>query len=632
MPRLRKLALIRHTEVVSSLCMHADLEKLLSLGKIPQTLADKLDRISPGRYCHHKTWGTGKIASWHLPTKKLTIDFEARQEHEMALDLAFKSLMLLEDNHFLVQRYEKLGKLKALGKEDPVNLIRITLEGHGNSLKPEDVEKSLKGTIIGEKDWKNWWDKVRVELHSRVEFSMPTRKGELIRLRQDKLSFMQAVLEDYLAHNKDIKARIRVLDPVKNDKLLAEREITTQVLVVLDRDIRTGSSPIFQQILEIAVIRDEFADVIKYDTAGFLPLSDLLQNYAASIPDVVGAIPSTRQHRIYEALPKAFGNEDWITIGLEIFDRGGARAIGEIAKFIKEQGKEQDLLDHLALGITNQTLSPDALIWTCRNRKTDAEKVFCLNVGTAILNLIDYDHTEGGPSKVLRLKNLIMDDKALVKDFIIGSALGEVRQFAKMIFNAASFPEMDRKALLARMMEIRPEVQEIILNDTSTDSDKNNEPLFVSWASIDKRKAEYEDLVNVKIPQNKHNKSLFRAEGDLRENAGYQDAKEVERVLNRRRAELERDLAMARGTDFKASNTDAATMGTRVILQSDNGQQAYTIMGAWDSDPETHTISYLSHIGKQIVGHKVGDTIKFIPINEERKKIFTIVAIEAVNP
>ena len=46
--------------------MHADLEKLLSLGKITPSLAEKLDRIAPGRYCFHASWGAGKVISWNL--------------------------------------------------------------------------------------------------------------------------------------------------------------------------------------------------------------------------------------------------------------------------------------------------------------------------------------------------------------------------------------------------------------------------------------------------------------------------------------------------------------------------------------------------------------------------------------
>ncbi|MDH3069222.1 GreA/GreB family elongation factor [Akkermansia sp. N21169] len=611
--------------------MHADLEKLKSLGKISPSLAGKLDQLSPGRYCHHKEWGTGKVSSWNLPKKTLVIDFEAKSSHTMALDLAFKSLTLLPDDHFLVQRYEELEKLKELAKSNPVELIRVTLEGNNNQLKPEELEKNLKGSVVPAAKWKNWWDNVRSELHSKVEFAMPTRKGEAIRLRQQEMSYVESVIDDYSSH-KDIKARVRVVDSAKLEKLVADKEGSRKLLKMLNEDVLNGSTIVLQQTLELAVIRDMIASAIGEDLSSYKALADILCEYMEPLPEILGAIPAVRQKSIYEAYPVAFG-DGWVEQALRVFDLGGARAVGEVAKFIKEQKQEAALQEHLRKGVLSQTLQPDGLIWICRNRKTDGKGAFCIEVGSAILALIDQDYMDGGPNRMLRLKNLIMDDSHLVCDMIKEVPFGEVRQFAKLLYGSPAFPELDRKALLARMMSIHPTLQDIILKSGSDDTRKKQEPVFVSWSSLDKRKAEYEELVNVKIPQNKHNKSVFRAEGDLRENAGYQDAKEVERVLNRRRAELERDLSMARGTDFKGADTSAVSMGTIVTLESESGDCVdYTVLGAWDSDPEQHIVSYLSQAGKKLVGHKVGESVTIVPINEERKRIFTIKAIKAVNP
>ena len=70
--------------------MHADLEKLLSLGKITPSLAEKLDRIAPGRYCFHTTWGAGKVISWNLAAKKLVIDFEEIRNTKLPWNLLQK--------------------------------------------------------------------------------------------------------------------------------------------------------------------------------------------------------------------------------------------------------------------------------------------------------------------------------------------------------------------------------------------------------------------------------------------------------------------------------------------------------------------------------------------------------------
>ena len=85
--------------------------------------------------------------------------------------------------------------------------------------------KPLKGTVIAADKWKNWWDKVRAMLRSNVQFMMPTRKGERITLRANILSRAQAALEDY---NKaaDLKAKVRVLDGIKMEAVMAEPGVT----------------------------------------------------------------------------------------------------------------------------------------------------------------------------------------------------------------------------------------------------------------------------------------------------------------------------------------------------------------------------------------------------------------------
>ena len=151
------------------------------------------------------------------------------------------------------------------------------------------------------------------------------------------------------------------------------------------------------------------------------------------------------------------------------------------------------------------------------------------------------------------------------------------------------------------------------------------------YVDAEARKKELEELVNVKIPENLHNKKISRAEGDLRENGGYQDAKEVEKVLNRRRAELEHALALARGTDFAVTDTSRAAMGTKVTLQPLNGGEpvVYTILGAWDTNSEKHIVSYLSQVGKELTGKSVGDQVKIVPMDGDKKKVYTITKIEA---
>ncbi|MFR4437015.1 MAG: hypothetical protein ACLT8C_04870 [Akkermansia muciniphila] len=527
--------------------MHADLEKLLSLGKITPSLAEKLDRIAPGRYCFHASWGAGKVISWNLPAKKLVIDFEENPEHEVALEFAPRILEFISDDHFLAKRYEDTESLINLSVDDPVELVRVTLQGYGNSLTPEKLEAALKGTVIAADKWKNWWDKVRAMLRSNVQFMMPTRKGERITLRANILSRAQAALEDY---NKaaDLKAKVRVLDGIKMEAVMAEPDAVNALIRAVDADVRNGGSLALQQVLELAVLRDDLIASLKNTEAAkeAYPLRSIVEANIGDVgrfAEVLNSMPAVRQKRVYATLPAIFG-EDWPQKALELFDAGGARAVGEIAKFLIEEGQDKVLVKHLKHELLRQTLPAESLIWICRQRHDASKPLFGLPVGIAMLSLIEQDHMDGGPNRMLRLKNLFMEDKSIIQEMIKGQDVAEVRQFAKMLYNTSAFSEQDRGALMARIISVFPDLHAIVLDALVDNSDKP-EPIFVSWESLEARKKELEELVNVKIPENLLQRFPVRRDLAKRRLPGCQGSGEG---AQHRRAELEHALALARGT------------------------------------------------------------------------------------
>jgi len=120
-------------------------------------------------------------------------------------------------------------------------------------------------------------------------------------------------------------------------------------------------------------------------------------------------------------------------------------------------------------------------------------------------------------------------------------------------------------------------------------------------------------LVEKKIPANSKEIAIARSYGDLRENHEYKAAKEMQKILMRRKGELENQLVRARGTDFANPRTDVVSMGTvvRSIDLKTNATEHFTILGAWDSDPEKGVVSYLSPVAQSLLGKKVGDEVEF---------------------
>jgi transcription elongation GreA/GreB family factor len=204
------------------------------------------------------------------------------------------------------------------------------------------------------------------------------------------------------------------------------------------------------------------------------------------------------------------------------------------------------------------------------------------------------------------------------------------RDLVRKIMRTPVFEEMDKRALLARAIKARPELQELL----ETSEEKSATPakiLTVSWASLEKRKKDYDELVNARIPANSRDIQVAREQGDLRENAGFKFAKEQQGVLLRQKAELEHQLANCRGTNFENPDTSRVSLGTTVRLQdiSSSAEEHLHILGAWDGNSEKNVVSYLAAAATALIGHAAGETVRMPSEHGEREvKILSIEAFK----
>jgi transcription elongation GreA/GreB family factor len=87
-------------------------------------------------------------------------------------------------------------------------------------------------------------------------------------------------------------------------------------------------------------------------------------------------------------------------------------------------------------------------------------------------------------------------------------------------------------------------------------------------------------------------------------------------------------LQQARGTSFENPDTSQVSIGTVVTLRDtvSGKEETYTIMGAWDSDPDRGIISYQTAIGQTLLGKKIGDVVTLNTEGGEGQ--FTVIGIE----
>ncbi len=102
-----------------------------------------------------------------------------------------------------------------------------------------------------------------------------------------------------------------------------------------------------------------------------------------------------------------------------------------------------------------------------------------------------------------------------------------------------------------------------------------------------------------------------RALGDLKENAEYHSAKEKQSMIEGRIAQLQGVIARAEVIDPSSLRSTKVIFGATVKLfdTEKDTEVVYQIVGKDEADLKNGKISYLSPLGKALLGKEKGDTV-----------------------
>ena len=110
-----------------------------------------------------------------------------------------------------------------------------------------------------------------------------------------------------------------------------------------------------------------------------------------------------------------------------------------------------------------------------------------------------------------------------------------------------------------------------------------------------------------------------REQGDLSENAEYDVARDEQRTIEARIAELEAIIKNAEVIDTEAITEDAVNVGHTVVVRNEELKRelTYHIVGSSEANAAQGRISNESPIGHGLLGHKVGETVTVeVPVGE----------------
>jgi transcription elongation GreA/GreB family factor len=618
--------------------MHSELLTAIDEGKLTQQQAKIIEQLAPGAFALHKSWGCARVANADFLIGQLELEFLGGRKQAMQMSFAAVSLTPIPETHVEASRLTDAAAVQQQALDNPVEFVhrvvsdfnsRLTLDALSDylaSVLPDSAfPKPAPGTF------KRWWTSLRNKLKNDDRFVVPAKKTEFITVRERPASPHLDIVDAFEKARQPKEQGAAAEALLKGlEKFDGAPDELQRVLGLLEKAADDHQRRHPAHAIHLLCVRDEILERRKASLPeGALTLTTFLSHPPAHLAGLLAPLPAARIRHALEA-GVALGGTAGDNLLVNVLAEGDSKVVAEATRLLLEQGHLEALRAHLARHIAERNANPELLAWLLAKRPEGLAELITPETLEAAITVVERENIKDS-KRATKLHKVLSDDKKIIAEALAHSGGEGARDLMRKIMRTPILEEMDKRALLARAIKARPELQELLEateDKTSTETVPAAKMLTVSWASLERRKKDYDELVNVRIPANSRDIQVAREQGDLRENAGFKFAKEQQGVLLRQKAELEQQLANCRGTNFENPETARVGLGTTARLRdhSTGAEEELHILGAWDGDSAKNIVSYLAAAATALIGKAAGETVA-MPSETGTREV-TIVSIE----
>lgn len=135
--------------------------------------------------------------------------------------------------------------------------------------------------------------------------------------------------------------------------------------------------------------------------------------------------------------------------------------------------------------------------------------------------------------------------------------------------------------------------------------------VYLTADGIKKLQEELDYLINTRRVEIAHQIADAKADGDISENAGYDEAKTAQSFVEGRILTVKNLLSNAVLIKENGSNEQVDLGTTVTIRDTETGdEEKYTIVDSTEVDPGGGRISLRSPIGHALMGHRIGEMVE----------------------
>ncbi len=564
-----------------------DAAKFSEPGSNPAERADKIElwlTYDEGETFFMAGRGAGIVIELNPELGICRLDFEKVKRVSVPLGAAGKFLTPIPAGHVLREKFADQSKLKQEAMASAPQFFARILQSFGRPMGMGEVRDAVIG-IVPEEKWTSWWTSARKNAQivvsgsgAKATYSWNASTGDAENtVRRD---FDKGDVKTKLDLARKHSARSEGLADYFSSSLAADAE----------RLSKSDLSSAWQILATLEGLPG------KYETS--LDSSALIMGPMASRA-IAGVTDKTLRERALNVVRAK--HPDWQKVYSEAFFLDDdPRILTLIMSALAEAGAN-DIRDRLV----DETLRyprrhPRAFHWYVKFLDEQAQLPDRANYALLLQILDALTHDEFSPVRA-RLKDMF-DKGGFAIRIIMGRDDAEsARKLVDTIERYGALEDYRREVVKHAALMKYPDLRE-----------PQQEPIYTTAASLEQKRAELTHLKTVDIPANSKALQEAREMGDLRENFEYKAARARAEYLSARVGEIASELSRVQVVEPGHVDISEVRIGTKVALSNGELEREVTILGPWESSPETGVYSNQSDVAKALLGHALGDIVSFM--------------------
>lgn len=525
--------------------------------------------------------GAGRVTETNYALEAVRLDFEKAKGVGVPIGVAAKNLVPLPKGHFLERKLREPAVLAAEAKAQPGQALFQLLRSLGRPATLAELKEGFSG-LLADEEWTSFWASARK--HPQIVVH-GTGKNATVEWTSSAGAADEALVAKFdaasLPEKVDLFKKHGKRSPELTQKLASHLADAAHAL----RDAEPARA------FEIAVQLEKTGLDLPFPIGELLPTRPL--TLLTELSDRVA------RERLLELVLRERPAEAPQVLAEWFFKEEDVRTLEAIDRKLLEHAPEwrERTIDKL---LKNARTGPRAFFWFAQKATTDESFRARLNpnVLARLLEAISWDELPAGTRTKVRE---MFDRTGIAAAWLMKQAtVGDARAFLDALTRHHELEPHRRDALLAAAEMRFPELR------------KAEETFLVTPEAIEEKRRELEQILKVDIPENTKGIQMAAAEGDLSENFEYKARRDKQQLLSARAGKLQDDLAHARPIDTAELDTSEVRPGVTVTLSTSSGEKKVTLLGPWDSKPEAGVYSYLSDLGKALLGRTVGEQVRLL--------------------